>query len=104
MIIYVDFDNTLCITEGVDYVNSKPITERIKVINALYKKHEIVIYTARGSLSKINYKQLTLDQLNKWGVSFHKLDIGNKPVFDLLIDDRALSDKHFFDDINNINL
>jgi CMP-N,N'-diacetyllegionaminic acid synthase len=104
MIIYVDFDNTLCITEGVDYANSKPIKERINVINELYKKHEIVIYTARGSLSKINYEELTLGQLNKWGVSFHKLDIGNKPVFDLLIDDRALSDKHFFDDINNINL
>ena len=74
------------------------------VINELYKKHEIVIYTARGSLSKINYEELTLGQLNKWGVSFHKLDIGNKPVFDLLIDDRALSDKHFFDDINIINL
>ena len=32
MKIYVDIDNTICITEGTDYENSKPIKERIRVI------------------------------------------------------------------------
>jgi hypothetical protein len=40
---------------------------------------------------------LTLSQLKNWGVKFHDLDIGKKPVFDLLIDDRAMSDKDFFE-------
>ena len=102
MIIYVDFDNTLCKTEGTEYINSKPIFERIKIINNLYLNHTIVIYTARGSKSKIDYSELTLSQLKDWGVKFHELDIGKKPVFDLLIDDRAMSDNDFFENYDDL--
>lgn len=96
MIIYVDLDNTLCKTDGLEYEKSVPIMDRIHKINKLYETNKIVIYTARGSKTGINHRDLTEKQLNKWGVKYHELDIGNKPVFDLLIDDRAESDKTFF--------
>ena len=97
MIVYVDLDNTLCITEGTDYKNSKPIVKRIDHINKYYDEgHNITIYTARGSKTKINYYELTKSQLELWGVKFHNLIVGEKPVYDLLIDDKALSDKEFF--------
>ena len=104
MIIYVDFDNTLCVTKGVDYYNSEPIMERIAVINELAKRHQIVIYTARGSSSKIDFEELTKVQLSDWGVSYHKLDIGNKPVYDILIDDKAFSDEYFFSNYKVLNI
>ena len=50
MIVFVDLDNTLCITEGTDYKNSKPIIKRINHINKYFEEgHSITIYTARGS-------------------------------------------------------
>ena len=41
---------------------------------------------------------IPLKQLKKWGVKFHNLSVGEKPVYDLLIDDKALSDKEYFKD------
>lgn len=101
MKIYVDLDNTLCKTKGTDYSNSQPLKLRIKKINELYNQGNIItIYTARGSVSKINYRDLTINQLSDWGVLYHELNIGEKPDFDLLIDDKAISDSQFFDKIS----
>ncbi len=101
MIVYVDLDNTLCTTNGTDYENSKPIVKRIDYINRYYDEgHTITIYTARGSKTKINYYELTKSQLELWGVKFHNLIVGEKPVYDLLIDDKAKSDKEFFKNVD----
>lgn len=91
--IYVDIDNTICATEGTDYANAKPMPERIAVVNRLYDDgHEIVLWTARGALHGVTLALATLTkrQLAKWGVKFHRLRL-DKPYFDLLVDDRALS-------------
>jgi len=99
MKIFVDLDDTLFNTKGMDYTNSTPIEDRISKINDLYNQgHEITIYTARGSGTGINHYELTKNQLKEFGVKYHYLNIGNKPVFDLLIDDKAISDKEFFND------
>ena len=101
MIVYVDLDNTLCTTNGTDYENSKPIVKRIDYINRYYDEgHTITIYTARGSKTKINYYELTKSQVELWGVKFHNLIVGEKPVYDLLIDDKAKSDKEFFKNVD----
>ena len=72
--------------------------DRIKKVNELYNKgNKITIYTARGSVSKIDYRELTISQLKRWGVLYHDLNIGEKPNFDILIDDKAKSDTEFFD-------
>lgn len=97
MKIFVDLDNTLCKTEGTDYLNSTPIKSRIEKINKLYNEGNIItIYTARGSVTRINHKELTIKQLESWGILYHKLNIGEKPDYDLLIDDKAISDTSFF--------
>lgn len=101
MIVYVDLDNTLCITEGTDYKNSKPIVKRIEYINKYYDQgHNITIYTARGSKTKIDHYELTKSQLELWGVKFHNLVVGEKPVYDLFIDDKAMSDIEFFKSVD----
>ena len=35
------------------------------------------------------YRDLTRKQLDEWGCKFHSLELGNKPNFDLLIDDKV---------------
>ena len=95
---FFDLDNTLCVTKGLNYHESTPIIDRIKKVNELYNKgNKITIYTARGSVSKIDYRELTQSQLKRWGVLYHDLNIGEKPNFDILIDDKAKSDTEFFD-------
>ena len=92
MKIYVDLDNTLLISRLPDYDIVTSIQNRIQHINALYEKgHEIVIYTARGSATGKDWKEKTEEQLKQYGIHYHRLDIGNKPDYDLLIDDKAIS-------------
>jgi len=90
MLIYVDIDNTICITNGMDYENSVPIFENIRKINELYEKdNQIFYWTARGTVSKIDWYEITLKQLQEWGCKFHKLSVGEKPPYDLLICDKT---------------
>lgn len=90
MQIYVDLDNTLCNTDGTNYESSTPIKDRIDQINKLYEYHTITIYTARGSLNRRYCETLTKRQLEEWGIKYHYLSVGEKPVYDLLIDDRNI--------------
>lgn len=100
MIIYVDIDNTIFYTNGMDYENSKPIIKNIEKINSLYENNTIIMWTARGTLSNNNYFELTYNQLKKWGVKFNELRMG-KPAFDLLIDDKALNSIYHWNDENS---
>jgi len=99
MVVYVDIDNTICHTTGTDYENSWPIEDNIKYINSLYDYgHTIVYWTARGTLSGIDWEDLTLNQFKEWGVKFHDLKFG-KPNFDLYICDKVINVKNLKDEI-----
>ena len=97
--ICFDIDNIICKTNfNHDYSKSKPIKRNIKIINKSYNKgFKIVLYTARymgrcnGNITAVKkkIKPLTLKQLKKWGVKYHKIYFG-KPSFDLFIDDKSL--------------
>jgi len=90
MLIYVDIDGTICQTAPqCDYSLAIPIAEHINKINALYDQgHTIVYWTARGTITKIDWREITEQQFKKWGVKYHSLLFG-KPPYDMLIDDRA---------------
>lgn len=89
MNIYVDIDNTICTTDGLDYKNANPIIDNIKKINELFNENHITYWTARGSVSKKDYYDLTYNQLKLWGCKFHHLSVGEKPPYDLLICDKT---------------
>lgn len=94
-----DLDNTICQTIGTDYANAQPINSMIEKINKLYSSNRIIINTARGSISKVDYYDLTEKQLEKWGVLYHELYVGSKVHADYYIDDKNLS----VDDFQNNN-
>ena len=94
--IFIDLDNTMCLTEGSDYENSQPILERIRYINKLKEDGNfITIWTARGSKSGINHKELTLKQLEKWSVKYDNL-LMEKPSYDMYIDDKSFNVDSFW--------
>ena len=99
--IFFDLDNTLCKTENSDYKNSTPIYERIQYLNSLKEQgNHISIWTARGSTSGIDYKELTLKQLNDWHINYNEL-IMKKPNYDIYIDDKSFNVDTFLPIITN---
>ena len=106
MIIYVDIDETICShshKQGArDYSKASPIKERIGKINKLYDEGHVIIYwTARGTVTGIDWTELTKSQLQKWGAKHHDLKLG-KPAYDLFIDDKNInSDRFFNEDISD---
>jgi hypothetical protein len=89
--IYVDIDETICFYEGErNYPDAKPNLNNIKKINNLYNEgHSITYWTARGSVTKIDWYKTTKNQLKIWGCKYHNLSVGEKPPYDLLICDKT---------------
>ena len=90
--VFVDIDETICFYDGVkrEYKNAIPNKENIEKINKLYDEgHEVTYWTSRGVVSKIDYFEVTKAQLHKWGCKYHKLSVGEKPAYDLLICDKT---------------
>tara|TARA_R100001082_G_C4283298_1_gene124859 strand:- start:163 stop:462 length:300 start_codon:yes stop_codon:yes gene_type:complete len=97
MIIYVDVDETICDTPSDrDYSKSTPIQKNIKKINELYYNGNTIVYwTARGTVSGIDWTETTIKQLNEWGAKFHEVKLG-KPHFDLYVCDKSINSNLFF--------
>ena len=87
-----DLDNTLCATSSSNkYSESIPFLNAINQVNNLKKEgHYIKIFTARGSGSGIDWRDLTKQQLLDWGVEYDELILG-KPSYDICIDDKSTS-------------
>lgn len=92
-IAWVDIDETICYYEGERKYNlAIPIQANIEKINKLYDSNEwqIIYWTARGSISGIDYTEFTMNQLVSWKCKFHELRCGRiKGHFDMIIDDKA---------------
>jgi glycerol-3-phosphate cytidylyltransferase len=87
-----DLDETICLTPSSRiYSEAIPYDKVISFINGLYNSgHDITIFTARGSTSGIDYRELTESQLKSWGLKYHRL-ILKKPSYDCFIDDKAIN-------------
>ena len=98
-----DVDCTILIAKNRDYVNAKPIEPMIKKINKLHSfGWTIILYTARGQLSKNGNMRLIEEQnrpvledwLQRHNVSYDYL-IFYKPYGAYYIDDKALTPWQF---------
>ena len=89
--------NIICRTIKSNYIKAKPNIKTVKLINELYKKNKIIIFTARYMgrnkenviKTKMQGYSKTLKQFKKWGLNFHELKFG-KPSFDYVIDDKSI--------------
>ena len=100
----IDIDGTICTNTNGDYENAQPYYDRIAKVNELYDAGEkIVMFTARGSTTNIEWEEITSDQLKKWGLKYHELKL-KKPFGDFYIDDKAINDRLFFKNIKDDHL
>mgnify|MGYP003125561784 CR=1 FL=1 len=98
-----DIDGTLCSNTEGDYEKATPFASRISKVNDLYNNNTIILFTARGmGRTEGNSKEaqrlffdMTLKQIEKWGVKYHRLILG-KPAADYYIDDKGWNDEEFF--------
>lgn len=90
MIYCFDIDGTLCSNTFGAYEEAEPWPDRIATVNLLYDEgHTIKLFTARGTATGKDWRELTERQMRSWGVRYHELILG-KPEADLFIDDRAV--------------
>ena len=87
----VDIDETICFYKDKrEYHLAIPHLDNIKKINTLYNEgHHITYWTARGSVTGIDWLEMTANQLDEWGCQYHELSVGEKPNYDLLICDKT---------------
>ena len=81
--ICFDLDGVICTTKNADYKKSQPKKEIINLINKLYKKYYILIFTARYmGRSKENVKLakkkdiIYIKTTAKLNLKFHELKFG----------------------------
>lgn len=91
MIFCFDIDGTLCTNTDGEYEDAEPFFHMIDHVNALHDAgHRIVLFTARGTTTGIDWRELTEKQMANWKVRYHELILG-KPQADFYIDDKGLS-------------
>ena len=99
-----DIDGTLCSLTDGHYEDATPYQDRINKVNSLYDEgNTIVLFTARGMGRTENrskeairmFFDMTLEQVNSWGVKHHRLILG-KPSGDHYIDDKGINHEDFF--------
>lgn len=92
-----DIDGTICTKTYGNYNKAEPFPDMIKAINCLYDQgHCIILYTARGGTTGIDWSAVTESQMKKWNVKYHKL-IHGKPAADYYIDDKAIRPDEFLE-------
>jgi CMP-N-acetylneuraminic acid synthetase len=89
--ICVDIDGIIASKDrGNDYAAAAPIAPNIQMINHLFERGlRIVLFTARGSKTGIDWTETTKGQLKEWGVRFSELRF-EKPYADYYVDDRNI--------------
>lgn len=99
-----DIDGTICTITNGEYEKAEPFPERIALINSLFESgNQIFFLTARGmgrhnndaSAANKEFYELTKNQLDLWGLKYHRLFLG-KPQGDIYVDDKGCQDILFF--------
>ena len=91
MIFCFDIDGTICTNTDGDYENAEPFSEVVDRINELAEHgHHILLHTARGFTTGIDWRAVTEQQMARWGVRYESLIMG-KPTADVYVDDKAVN-------------
>lgn len=88
-----DLDGTICTlpVKWGNYYEARPFPDIVRRIQELHRAgHYIIIATARGATTGVDWRSVTEQQLWEWGVPYHELRL-DKPEAGIYIDDRAVN-------------
>jgi len=88
-IIYVDIDQTLFCSKIPTYEATYVNQRMIGIVNELFKHNFIILWTSRGTVTQIDWREHTENQLKHMGVNYHELRL-KKPMYDFWVDDKAV--------------
>lgn len=97
-----DIDGVIALKrEDLDYAQALPNEKMIAIVNKLYDMgNRIVLFTARGYVTGIDWRPTTEKQMKDWGVRYHELKMG-KPNADFYIDDKFLDMKFLYEEFGD---
>jgi len=90
-----DIDGTICNNTWGKYEEAEPWMNRINHVN---NQWDPSFGVPAGADTKVDFDKMfnfTDNQLKSWGCKYQELRLG-KPNADYYIDDRAVTDGHFF--------
>jgi len=91
MVYCFDIDGVICTNTEGEYLAAKPCYDVIAEVNRLHSEgNTILLYTARGATTGIEWREATERQLAEWNVRYHTLFMG-KPTAHVYIDDKAIN-------------
>jgi CMP-N,N'-diacetyllegionaminic acid synthase len=87
-----DIDGVIAkLSPNNNYHLAEPNTPIIDKVNKLFDNNNtIILFTARGTKTGIDWSTVTAEQLKTWGVKYHELKFG-KPAADYYVDDRLIN-------------
>lgn len=93
-----DIDGVIAKLEPqLNYEQTSANERMVRIINKLYDMgNEIILFTARGYVTGIDWTETTRKQMEAWGVKYHQLIFG-KPNADYYIDDKMLDMNRLYD-------
>ncbi len=93
-----DIDGVIALKrEDLDYAQAQPNERMIRIINRLYEwGNEIVLFTARGYVTGIDWRPVTEKQMKDWGVHYSELHMG-KLNADFYVDDKMIGVDTLYD-------
>lgn len=91
-VLCFDIDGVIAnITPDNQYDRATPCQETVQAIQTLYRLGcFIILFTARGTMTGINWQDVTRQQMKEWDVPYHELLFG-KPAADYYIDDKLIA-------------
>ena len=86
-----DIDGVIAMyRDDLAYDKALPNQRMIDIINQLHDwGNRIVLYTARGYVTKIDWREVTEGQMEKWGLKYDEL-LFTKPNGDFYVDDKMM--------------
>lgn len=91
----IDIDGCICNNTGGKYDRAEPEYNFIARVNLMYDAgHHITLFTARGTTTGKDWRDVTVDQLRRWNVKYHELLFG-KPEYDVIVDDKVMTCEEF---------
>ena len=102
--ICFDIDGVIAtLSPNNDYTKADCNSDVVELIRQLKKMgFKIVLNTARGSQTGIDWREITKNQMQEWGVEYDELYLG-KPAAIYYIDDRLISINNLKRMINHTN-